>query len=115
MAAASAQALPEPGPRWGAIASTHRSHGYAFNHPSRSAAELAALAQCNRAAGRQGGCAVRISFDRSCGALAQGNYGEWGAATASTRDAAAKEAAARCDGHLPTEPCKVVVRVCSQG
>jgi hypothetical protein len=98
---------------WGAIASVDGWWGYAFNHPSRSAAELAARTQCERSAKRPGACIVRTAFDRSCGALATGNFGEWGTATASTAVAAGKEAAGQCDSHLPTEPCKVVVSVCS--
>lgn len=88
-------------------------YGYSFNHPSRGAAELAARAQCDRAAGRPGTCVVRGTFDRSCGALATGNYGEWGTASAASAGAAAKAAAGQCDSHLPTQPCKVVVSVCS--
>jgi hypothetical protein len=108
-----AHAAAAQGPSWGAIASLRATYGYSFNHPSREAAELAARAQCNRAAGRAGTCTVRASFDRACAAFATGNFGEWGIATAATADAAGKTAAAQCDGHLPTEPCKVVVKVCS--
>lgn len=108
-----AHANPSQAPSWGAIASMSRWYGYSFNHPSRSAAELAARAQCDRAAGRSGACVVRAYFDRSCSALAAGNYGEWGTAIAPTAGAAGKAAAGQCDSHLPTEPCKVVVSVCS--
>jgi hypothetical protein len=105
----------DPSPSWGAIASRSGWYGYSFNHTSRSAAERAARAQCDRAAGRAGPCDVRVYFDRSCGALATGNYGEWGTGIASTANAARQAAVAQCDGHLPTEPCKVVVSVCSPG
>jgi hypothetical protein len=64
-------------------------------------------------AGRTGSCEVRVWFDRSCGALATGNFGEWGAASATTTSAAGKAAIAQCEGRLPTEPCKVVTSVCS--
>ena len=64
-------------------------------------------------AGRAGSCEVRVSFDRACGALATGNFGEWGAASAATMGAAGKAAIAQCEGRLPTEPCKVVTSVCS--
>jgi hypothetical protein len=104
----------EPSPSWGAIATLQGWYGYAFDQPSRGAAELAARAQCDRAAGRPGACAVRAYFDRACGALATGNYGEWGTAVASTSSAAGKAAASQCESHLPTEPCKVVVSVCSR-
>jgi hypothetical protein len=113
IAVRAAHAGPAEGPSWGAIASMHRWYGYSFNHPTRDAAELAARAQCDRAAGRSGTCAVRAYFDRSCGALAMGNYGEWGAATGATAGAADKAAAGRCESYLPTEPCKVLVSVCS--
>ncbi|RYY88406.1 MAG: DUF4189 domain-containing protein [Comamonadaceae bacterium] len=103
----------EPGPSWGAIATADRSWGTAFNHSTRTAAEAAARAQCDRTAGRQGACAVRAYFDRSCGAVALGNYGEWAVATASTSAAAEKTAVGQCDGHLPTQPCRTLVSVCS--
>lgn len=102
-----------PPPRWGAIASVQGWWGYSFDHASRAAAEQAARAQCERAAGRPGSCVVRAAFDRACGALATGNYGEWGTATAASAAGAGKAAAAQCNGHLPTEPCKVMVSVCS--
>ncbi|VTU30437.1 hypothetical protein H4CHR_02607 [Variovorax sp. PBS-H4] len=113
-----AHAEPSRGASWGAIASVDNWYGYAFNFPSRDAAELAARSRCERAAGgkgRGGACVVRTYFDRSCGALARGNYGEWGTAVAATASEAAKAAAGQCETHLPTEPCKVVVSVCSPG
>ena len=111
----SAYAESAQSPSWGAIASMSGWYGYSFNQQSRSAAELAARAQCDRAAGRSGTCVVRTYFDRSCGALATGNYGEWGAATAATAGAAGKAAARQCESHLPAEPCRLVVSICSQG
>jgi len=102
---------------WGAIASmatpSSSAYGFSFNHRSRDAAERAALAQCERTTGRPGSCTVRAYFDRACGALAAGNYGEWGTGLGATTDAAGKAAASQCDSHLPTQPCKTVVRVCS--
>jgi len=115
LSAAVAATPADAGPpaSWGAIASRPGAYGYAFNHPSRDAAERAARAQCDRMPGRAGSCEVRVSFDRSCGALATGNFGEWGAASAATTGAAGKAAIAQCEGRLPTEPCKVVTSVCS--
>lgn len=113
IAATSTPSGPDPSPSWGAIASRRAWYGYAFNHKTRDAAEQAARAQCDRAAGRAGTCEVRIQFDRSCAALATGNFGEWGAASAATTGAAGQAAIAQCEGHLPTEPCKVVVTACS--
>ena len=118
MAAACATAFaadPQP-PRWGAIASNYPAWGYAYDHPTRQAAEREARTQCERSAARRGVlCEVRITFAQACGALAQGNYGEWGVATAPSAAEAARGAAKQCDDHLPTEPCKVVVRACSPG
>ena len=110
---ATAAQPPEPAPRWGAIATADGLYGYAFDHPSRVSAENAARAQCERKAGRTGACTVRTAFDRACGAMATGNFGEWGVASAPTVAAARKEATAQCNSHLPTEPCKVLVAVCS--
>ena len=101
------------GPSWGAIAAVSSSYGYSLNQRSRAAAEQAARDQCNRVAGRAGGCNVMAFFDRSCGALAIGNDGEWGSATAATAPAAGQAAEGQCESHLPTEPCKVLVSVCS--
>ena len=108
-----AQAATDAGPSWGAIASLDGVYGYAFNHPTRAAAERAARAQCDRSAGRTGACAVRAYFDRSCGAFATGNYGEWGTAVAPTAAAASQAATLQCNNHLPTQPCKPLVSVCS--
>jgi len=112
MAIVSAHADTGRAPSWGAIASVQGWHGYAYDLPTRAAAELSALAQCDKAAGRSR-CVVRVAFDRACGALATGNYGEWGAASAATPAAANEGAVGQCNGHLPAEPCKVVVNVCS--
>ena len=106
-------AAAPPAPLWGAIATVDGMYGYAFNHPSRTEAESAARAQCEHKSGRPGACVVRTTFDRACGAMATGNYGEWGVASAPTIGQARKEATAQCNGHLPTEPCKVLVAVCS--
>lgn len=119
--AASAQSADAagPSPRWGAIAAQQQLFGYAFDQPTRAAAEQAARAQCAAAVAKartsKGGaaCEVRTAFNRQCAALAFGNFGEWGAASAPTREQAAREATHQCNEHLPTEPCKVAVQVCS--
>ncbi|RYF81880.1 MAG: DUF4189 domain-containing protein [Comamonadaceae bacterium] len=103
----------DPAARWGAIAAAQQWYGYAFDQPTREAAEHAARAQCQRVAASGSDCTVRTAFNRQCGALALGNYGEWGAANAPTRELAAQAAAHQCNEHLPTEPCKVVVQACS--
>lgn len=88
-------------------------YGYAYRHSTRAAAEQAARAQCERGSGKAGTCDVRATFENSCGALATGNFGEWGAAIGADAKRAGQSAVAQCDGHLPTEPCKLVVSVCS--
>jgi len=104
---------------WGAIAATQGGYGYAYSHPTRGAAEQAALQQCEQALARsrpgsvRGSCEVRSAFDRSCGALAVGNYGEWGIGTAATEAGARQAAVQQCNAHLPTEPCRVSVGFCS--
>jgi hypothetical protein len=105
-----ARAAPQ---EWGAIAARPGGYGYSFHQGSRAAAEQAARVQCERAAGRPGPCEVRVYFERSCAALATGNFGEWGAAVGVDAKAAGQAAVAQCDAHLPTEPCKLVVSVCS--
>ncbi|VWX57632.1 conserved exported hypothetical protein [Burkholderiales bacterium 8X] len=101
------------GDSWGAIAAQQGWYGYAFNHRTQREAEAAARAQCDRTAGRTGTCEVRTTFNRSCAAMAIGNFGEWGTASGLTTAAAGKAAMAQCESHLPTEPCKVVVSACS--
>ncbi|MDQ7973405.1 MAG: DUF4189 domain-containing protein [Rhodocyclaceae bacterium] len=110
---AMAQPASPTRPSWGAIASSYPAYGYAFEHSTREAAEHEALNQCRRNARKPAGCEVRTTFDRACGAYAQGNFGEWGAAVAPGAAEAAQAAAKQCDNHLPTEPCRVVVRACS--
>ncbi len=120
-------AARRPAPAWGAIASGPAGYGYSFNQKSQAAAEQAAKAQCERPPVRPGqtatksgsaqpaACEVRTVFDRSCAALVTGNFGEWGTAIAPTKEAAGKAAIAECNGRLPTEPCRLVVSVCSAG
>lgn len=112
------------GGSWGAIASQSQVYGYSFGWGSRDAAEQAARAQCDRAQARTvragqgasaGPCEVRSYFNRSCGAFALGNHTEWGAASAAGAAAAGRAAIEQCDAHLPTEPCKAVLAVCSPG
>ncbi|RYZ12978.1 MAG: DUF4189 domain-containing protein [Comamonadaceae bacterium] len=108
-----ATAPARPAPAWGAIASHARGYGWTLDQPSRAAAEREALARCERSIGPGERCELRTAFDRSCAALAGGNHGEWAVAGGATREAAARDAAARCDAHLPTEPCRMLVSVCS--
>ncbi|MEJ8814892.1 DUF4189 domain-containing protein [Variovorax ureilyticus] len=112
---ASLPAHADPGATWGAIASRPGAYGFSYNQRTRGEAERAALTQCNRVASRSGQCEVRAYFDRSCAALATGNFGEWGAGVAPTEAGAIKTAIGTCESYLPTEPCKVAVKVCSTG
>lgn len=100
-------------PRWGAIAAAQQWYGYAFDASTREVAEQLALTQCQRVAKPGVSCTVRIAFNRQCGALAFGNFGEWGAANAATRELAEQASVQRCNQHLPTEPCKVAAQVCT--
>lgn len=112
--AAAAQSTAAPtAPGWGAIATAQQWYGYAFDEASAAAAERSARLRCQSVAVRGQACNVRVVFQRECAALAFGNYGEWGAAKAPTREQAAQAAAQQCNQHLPTEPCKVALRVCS--
>lgn len=97
---------------WGAIATSNGLYGYSFNQTTAAAAENVARSQCERKAGA-GACVIRSTFDRACAAMASGNFGEWGVASAPTIEQARKDAMAQCDSHLPTEPCKLQVSVCS--
>lgn len=99
--------------QWGAIATVDGFYGYSFNQPTAAAAENLARSQCERKAGRHGPCVIRSTFDRACAAMATGNYGEWGVASAGTIEQARTDATVQCDSHLPTEPCQVQVAVCS--
>ena len=116
---ACATALAEEPAAWGAIAGTQGGFGYAYSHPTRAGAERAAIDQCESALAKsrpgtsRGSCEVRTAFNRSCGAMGVGNFGEWGIATASSEAAARLDAVKQCNSHLPTEPCKATVGVCS--
>ncbi|HYP83370.1 DUF4189 domain-containing protein [Variovorax sp.] len=117
--AAPPSAAAATAPAWGAIAATRDGFGYAYSHSTRGAAETAAREQCEQAVAKsrpgsaRGTCEVRTAFDHSCGAMAVGNFGEWGIATAATETAARQAAVQQCNTHLPTEPCKVTVGFCS--
>jgi hypothetical protein len=84
-------------------------HGWASNHPSRAAAEKAALSHCRKHAKD---CKVQVWFVNACGALAVGADG-FGTAWGNPQKAADDEAFKLCAKH--SKACAVVRRVCSDG
>jgi hypothetical protein len=96
---------------FGAIAYSPKSgaDGWAKDHPSRKAAERAALSGCGKHAQD---CRNVVWFKNGCGALSVGAkaYG-WGWGT--TQALADAEALKACGKH--TESCKVTRQVCTAG
>jgi hypothetical protein len=96
---------------YGAIAYAPRTgaHGWAKDHPSRDAAERAALAACSKHAKD---CRGVLWFKNGCGALAVSAkvYG-WGWGT--TQKLADAEATKACAKHAGG--CKVTLQVCTAG
>lgn len=111
LALAPAAAFAQAQEYYGAIAYSPRTgaHGWASNHPSRTAAEKAALSHC-RKHGKD--CKVQVWFVNACGALAVGADG-FGTAWGSPQQAADDEAFKLCAKH--SKACAVVRRVCSDG
>jgi uncharacterized protein DUF4189 len=94
---------------YGAIAysPTNRAHGWAFDYPSRSAAERRALAQCGRHAKD---CTVPVWFRNACGALAVGLDG-YGSGWGSSRRSAEGQAVQSCRRY--SGGCAVIRWVCT--
>jgi hypothetical protein len=94
---------------YGAIAYSRSSaaHGWAKDHPSREAAERAALSGCRKHASD---CQNVLWFRNACGTLAIGAEGP-GWAWAETQSAADKEAMKLCAAH--STDCSVKRRVCT--
>jgi uncharacterized protein DUF4189 len=97
---------------FGAIAYSLRTgaHGWASNHPSRSAAEKVALANCRKYATD---CKTQVWFKNACAALATGEGGGFGTAWGNSQKAVDDEALKLCAKHA--KGCSVVRRVCSDG
>ncbi|MGH8734259.1 MAG: DUF4189 domain-containing protein [Burkholderiales bacterium] len=96
---------------YGAIAYSYetKAHGWSKDHPSRAAAEKAALAGCAKLAQD---CKPVLWFRNACGALATGSQGpgwEW----AEDQVTADRRAIAACAQH--SKACTVKRRVCTQG
>jgi hypothetical protein len=94
---------------FGAIAysPTTRAHGWAKDHPSREAAERAALSGCRKHAAD---CSAVLWFKNACGALATGPKGG-GWAWDQTQSVADQGAISACAKHSPA--CTVKRRVCT--
>jgi hypothetical protein len=96
---------------YGAIAysSSRKAHGWSSNHPSRVAAQKAALSFCGEHAPD---CRIQVWFKNACATLATGPGG-YGTAWGSTQAAADSEALKLCGQH--SKGCTVARRVCTEG
>lgn len=96
---------------FGAIAYSPKSgaHGWAKDHPTRAAAQKAALAACTKHAED---CRAAVWFKNGCGTLAVSEkvYG-WGWGT--TQQLADAEATKACSKRAAG--CKIAVQVCTAG
>ena len=94
---------------YGAIAysPSKRAHGWAKDHPSRKAAEKAALAGCSKHAPD---CAAVLWFTNACGAIAVGPKGA-GWAWDPRQENADRAALNACAQH--SKACTVKQRICT--
>ena len=95
---------------YGAIAYSPRTgaNGWAYDHPTRGAAEKVALQNCRKNADD---CRSLVWFKNACGSVARGAKGYgwgWGA----TQSLADGEAMKACAQH--TEGCNVIRQVCTR-
>lgn len=91
-----------------AYAPSSRQHGYAYDFTSQSAAEQAALDECNK---RSSGCQSAIWFRNACGALAVGDGG-WGASWGEDQQLAEGKSLQKCYEY--TTGCKIERWVCTK-
>ncbi len=112
------QQAPQPPPpkwasRWGAIAMDespqHGSTGTSFNRPNRSAAEKAALKNCQSNGGTN--CKIKSAYDNECVAIVMGNPGGY-TVTDTTQDKATQAAMSSCSNHGNTN-CHIYYTSCS--
>jgi hypothetical protein len=90
---------------WGAVAyGAGGAWAYAYDFPSRAAAQRAALQRCG------GRCGNVLTFVNSCGAYAVGN-GAYGWGNDSTREAAIERAMYEC--RIRTGGCQLRVWACT--
>lgn len=97
---------------YGAIAYSQnsRAHGWAKDFQSQSAAENAAMNECNKQAND---CRIGVWFRNACGAVAVGDDGGWGSDWGANMNAAENKAMHVCDGY--SYNCKVAVSQCVTG
>lgn len=97
---------------FGAIAYSLESgaHGWANNHPTREAAERAAMANCLRFAQD---CKVALWFGNACAALATSPRHGYGTGWGDTQMKADNEAMKACATH--STGCFVKRRLCTEG
>jgi Domain of unknown function (DUF4189) len=106
-----------PRQSYSAIAATAKDGdfwGYSFSWGSRAAAEQEALTRCEAQAGRKGACQIAVWFYNSCGALAIGSNGAWGADHADTTAQASASALRFCQQNDNSGACHVVRAFCSR-
>jgi len=95
---------------YGAIAYSPRTgaNGWAYDHPTRAAAEKVALQNCRKNADD---CRGIVWFKNACGSLARGPKG-YGSAWGSSQQLADVEAMKLCSQHSPG--CNVIRQVCTR-
>jgi hypothetical protein len=79
------------------------SYGYAFNHPTRVAAENRAIQECG------GGCATAVWFANGCGSIAIGETQRYAMGSAPDRIGARNLALERCG-----KGCRSLVTTCTE-
>ena len=87
--------------------------GYSFGKSSRASAENAALAECNKQAGRANQCEVATWFYNMCGALAISQNGAWGVKWSASLARARKVALDNCISVKTAKECRVVKSFCT--
>lgn len=96
---------------WGAIATADNGgHGRAWNHPTRSGAEAAALKECQKEGPN---CKVRTSFT-NCAAVARSDDGALGWANYTYMDDAVNAAYKECEERT-SEECRLLIKICADG
>jgi serine/threonine-protein kinase len=89
-----------------AISTTTSSLGWAYNMPSRAAAETVAISKCG-----VDDCRVGTWFRNACGAVAIGDGGGWGASWGNTKNGAIERAINACSQN--TENCEWKRVICT--
>jgi serine/threonine-protein kinase len=99
-----------PGRSYGAIAYSPSSHnvGYSQEYGNQTQAETRAKKECG-----QSDCETTVWYYNSCGALATGDDGAWGADHGDDEARAGKAALAQCTS-VNGQNCKVIASYCSR-